>query len=65
MFISPPVNGHFYLAQQSRRSQKYIWVKIPRAPLHNGEKVQASEVPREIRNKAYKLFEGDRLRATT
>jgi hypothetical protein len=62
MFISPLLNGHYYLAERSRRGDKFIWVKVPHAPIHNGTHVDAREVPRAIRTKAYKLFERDRIR---
>ena len=62
MFISQRINGHYYLATQSRRSQNYLWVMLPHAPLNNGIHIEASEVPLFIRIKAYKLFEGDRKR---
>ena len=63
MFISSKhTDGHYYLAKQSRLSQKYIWVKLPHEPIHNGIRVRAIEVPKSIRMKAYKLFEGDRKR---
>ena len=64
MFISSRhTDDHYYLAKQSRLSQKYIWVKVPHEPIHNGIRVRAIEVPKYIRMKAYKLFEGDRNRA--
>ena len=63
MFISSKhTDGHYYLAQQSRLSQKYIWMKLPHEPIHNGIRVRAREVPKSISMKAYKLFEGDRKR---
>lgn len=61
MFISPLVNGHYYLAERSRRGPKFIWVRLAHDATDSGERVDATEVPRVIRVKAYKLFEKDRL----
>ena len=63
MFISPLVDGHYYLATHSLRGAKFVWVKLPHAPTHNGVRVAVAKVPRAIRKKAYKLFERDRLHA--
>ena len=65
MFISRQIDGHYYLAQRSRIYHKFIWTKVPHAPTHNGIRIEAGEVPKIIRDKAYKLFEGDRKRAPT
>lgn len=69
MFISPLVNGHYYLAQLARRGQqqgqqRYIWLKLPHAPTHNGVRVEPRKVPHGIRRRAYRLFERDRLHAS-
>ena len=56
MFISQPVAGAIYVAE--RRHHRFRWFRYP-----SGTPVEAHEVPRRIRYRAYKLFELDRRRA--
>jgi hypothetical protein len=52
---------HYYIARHSNRSSRYAWVRVPLFP---GPEipVPACDVPEPIRERAYDLFEGDRLR---
>ena len=62
MFVSLPTEGRIYVARQSRKSAKFVWTTVPVEPTTNETRIDATEVPREIRVKAYKLFEADRNR---
>lgn len=63
MFISEPHEGQIYIAEPSRRgSNKLIWSVMPVEPVTADARIEASAVPVRVRRRAYKLFEGDRLR---
>lgn len=61
MFVSKPHAGRVFTAERSDRGQKLRWTATPIA---DGAtiRVEAADVPRSIRVRAYKLFEGDRAR---
>jgi hypothetical protein len=65
MFISEPIDGLVYFAERTRRGQVRLhglrWCKIAIASGPE-EIVEAGDVPRHVRNKAYKMFEYDRKR---
>jgi hypothetical protein len=63
MFISEPHEGQIYIAERSRKgSSKFLWSVMPVEPVAADVRIEARDVPRQIRRRAYKLFEGDRLR---
>jgi hypothetical protein len=55
MFISRPIAGAIYVAEQ--RHHKFRWFRYPQ-----GGRVDAAMVPRPIRIRAYRMFEHDRRR---
>lgn len=60
MFISKPIDGMVYLAERSRKgSKKLMWSVMPVEPIAADVRIDAGEVPRLIRRKAYHLFEKD------
>ena len=62
MFISKPHAGQIYIAERSRKSIKLLWSVMPVDPIAADMRIEARDVPRHIRNRAYKLFESDRKR---
>ena len=57
MFISKPIAGTIYVAEQ--RHHRFRWWRYPA-----GHLVDANMVPRRVRIRAYKMFELDRRRNT-
>ena len=55
-----------YAAERSRRgSQKLLWAVMAITAIATEVRINAREVPKPIRRRAYKLFEGDRNRNRT
>ena len=55
LYISRPHDGLVYFAERSRKgSQKLLWSVIPREPFGPELRVDATDVPREIRRQAYR-----------
>ena len=61
MFISK-VLADGYMARRSQRSAKLIWSKVPLAPAGLDIRIDERDVPEEIREQAYNMFEADRER---
>jgi hypothetical protein len=67
MFVSKILTSnrfgdHYFIAyRRAPRGFKYRWTRVPLFPGPEVE-VEAHEVPEPIRERAYDLFEGDRLR---
>jgi len=69
MFISRPLNGVIYVAELPRLSAARInglhWSRVSVEPIAGGDRrIAAGRVPKRIRRAAYRLFEGDRRRAS-
>jgi hypothetical protein len=62
MFVSKPTAGVIFSAERSDRSTKLRWSATP-ISAGPTTRIEAADVPRAIRVQAYKLFEGDRIRA--
>jgi hypothetical protein len=61
MFISAPVNGRAYVAERSRKgTKKSLWSVMPMEPTSGGIRIEAREVPRLIRRKAYRPLQPNR-----
>jgi DNA-binding CsgD family transcriptional regulator len=61
MFISKVLVDR-YMARRSQRSAKLIWSKVPLAPAGLDIRIDERDVPEEIREQAYNMFEADRER---
>jgi hypothetical protein len=65
MFISEPHAGQIYIAERSRRGRKLKWSVMPVAPVAPDVRIEPVDVPFQVKRRAYKLFEADRLRYTS
>ena len=61
-----PHDGVIFIAERSRRgSQKLLWSVMAITAIATDVRINAREVPKPIRRRADKLFEGDRNRNRT
>jgi hypothetical protein len=64
VFISKPIDGQVYIAERPRRTMGrangLAWSIVSVAPTTGFKRVDAGDVPRLIRRRAYHLFEKDR-----
>jgi hypothetical protein len=64
MYISDPIDGVVYIAERLRRNMGRVnglaWSVVPVAPTAGFKRIDAGDVPRLIRRRAYHLFEKDR-----
>jgi len=66
LYISRPHDGLVYVAERScKGSQKLLWSLIPREPFGPEFRVDAADVPREIRRKPIAISLVDRLSTTS
>jgi hypothetical protein len=64
MYISDPIDGQVYIAERPRqrgmgRANGLAWSIIPVAPIAGFTRIDAGNVPRLLRRKAYHMFEKD------
>jgi hypothetical protein len=63
MYISKPYKGYIYVAEPLPNRFFYRWSRVPVEPTRGFTQVYPRNVPSVIKEQAYNLFEGDRLRA--